>query len=182
MELPFAAVAVHGTMVEVLGTGVLLRGRSGSGKSDLALGLVDRGHRLVADDQVEFVVAGGGLMGSCRPGCAGFIEIGALGVVNLARLLGEQAVQPSAPLELVITLEAVEGRDGAGGDRLGCHWRDWSLLGVAVMELALPAGRGRDLPLLVEMAVRLSRLRQRGYDAAVELEANLATLMKEEGV
>jgi HPr kinase/phosphorylase len=184
MESPLAAVAIHGTMVEVFGLGVLLRGGSGSGKSDLALGLVDRGHRLVADDLVEFGVSNGQLLGSCRAGCCGFIEIRGLGVVNLARLYGEQALQPQAPLGLVLTLETVDDRQLHG--RWNCQRRDWSLLGVGVTELLLPfdlnwdPNRGRDLPLLVETAVRLSRLWQQGYDGAAELEAILATLMGEE--
>lgn len=180
MESSVAAVAIHGTMVEVLGVGVLLCGGSGSGKSDLALGLVDRGHRLVADDLVEFAVADGQLLGSCRAGCGGFIEIRGLGVVNLARLYGEQALQPQAPLGLVLTLETADDRQAQRLGRLDCQRRDWSLLGVGVAELLLPCGRGRDLPLLVETAARLSRLWRQGYDGAAELEAILATLMREE--
>lgn len=165
-------------MVEVFGCGVLLRGRSGSGKSDLGLGLVDRGHRLVADDLVEFAVINGQLTGSCRAGCGGFIGLRGLGVVNLERLYGGRAVVAAAPLALVITL-ADDGRD-ALAERLHCQRRDWSLLGVGVTELVLPCGQGRDLPLLVETAVRLNRLWQQGYDAAAELERSLATLMREE--
>jgi HPr kinase/phosphorylase len=176
-ESPAVSVAVHGTMVEVLGLGVLLRGRSGSGKSDLALGLVDRGHCLVADDLVEFAVNEGQLIGSCRAGCSGFIEIRGLGVVNLVHLYGEQAVRSQAALGLVLSLETVDdGRWNSGG----CQHRDWNLLGVNVMELMLPGNPGRDWPLLVETAVRLQRLRQQGYDAATELEENLASLMREE--
>jgi HPr kinase/phosphorylase len=178
MKSSAAHVAIHGVMVEVFGLGVLLRGRSGSGKSDLALGLVDRGHRLVADDLVEFTVVNGELLGACRAGCAGFIEVRGLGVVNLARLYGEQAVQAQTPLGLVLSLETADDHQRHGG--LNCQRRDWSLLGVGVTELVLPCGRGRDLPLLVETAVRLSRLWQQGYDAAAELEANLATLIREE--
>ncbi len=160
--------------------GVLLRGRSGSGKSDLALGLVDRGHSLVADDQVEFVVVDGRLVGRCRAGCGEFIEIRGLGVVNLARLYGKWAVRQLAPLGLVLTLETADDRDGFSRGHLSPLWGNWNLLGVDVAELTLPHGRGRDLPLLVEMAVRLNHLRQQGYDATVEWEANLATLMREE--
>lgn len=165
-------------MVAVSGCGVLLRGRSGGGKSDLALGLIDRGHRLVADDLVEFTAVNGQLTGSCRAGCAGFIELHGLGIVNLTRLYGGETVAPATPLALVITL-ADDERD-APAERLHCQRRDWSLLGVSVPEVVLPCGRGRDLPLLVETAVRLNRLWQQGYDATAELERSLATLMREE--
>lgn len=177
MDSSAAFIAIHGAMVEVFGLGVLLRGCSGSGKSDLALGLVDRGHRLVADDQVEFTVVDGQLLGACRAGCAGFIEVRGLGVINLARLYGDAAVQAQAPLVLALSLETADDRQYG---RLHCQRRDWSLLGVSVTELVLPCSRGRDLPLLVETAVRLSRLWQQGYDAAAELEANLVALMREE--
>ena len=159
--------------------GVLLRGSSGSGKSDLALGLIDRGHRLVADDMVEFVASDDRLIGSCPIGCAGFIEVHGLGVIDLTRLYNENVVTVSAPLALVISLQTVD--DGScTAERLTGRWSSWSLLGVSVAELVLPCGRGRDLPLLVETAVRVNALRQQGYDAAAELESRLATLMREE--
>ncbi len=171
--------AVHGTLMEVFGTGVLLSGASGSGKSDLALGLVDRGHRLVADDQVEFVVAEGQLLGGCRTGCAGFIEVYGLGVVNLARLYGEQAVCQELPLGLVLSLETADDHRIKLSDRLFCQQRDWTLMGVSVRELLLPCGQGRNLPLLVETAVRLNRLWQQGYNGTAEFEACQIALMRE---
>lgn len=181
MESSRAAVALHGTMVEVFGLGVLLQGRSGSGKSDLALGLVDRGHRLVADDMVEFAASSGRLTGSSRAGCAGFIEVRGLGVFNLKHLYGERAISSDVPLGLVLTLETADDAQlWRNGERLHCQRREWPLLGVSVTELILPSSKVRDLPLLVESAVRLSRLWQQGYDGAAELEASLATLMSEE--
>lgn len=181
LESQGAAVALHGTLVELFGTGVLLRGRSGSGKSELALGLVDRGHRLVADDMVEFTAANGLLNGTSRPGCGGFIEVRGLGIFDLRLLHGEGAVAQSAPLGLVLTLEtADDGGRWRGDGRLHCRRRDWSLLGLSVMEIALPATRHRNLPLLAETALRLSRHWRQGYDGAAELEANLTALMSEE--
>ncbi len=165
---------LHGTLVEVLGMGVLLTGSSGCGKSDLALGLVDRGHRLVADDQVAFRVVNGQLVGSCPPGGAGFIEIHGLGVVNLARLYGEQVLCQALPLGLVLTLKTADDVPRVLGERLYCQQRDWAYLGVSVKEVLLPCGRGRDLPLLVEVAVRLSRHWQQGHDDAAEFEVKLS--------
>lgn len=182
MDSTDTAIAVHGTLVEVFGMGVLLLGSSGSGKSDLALGLVDRGHSLVADDQVELVAAEGQLLGSCRPGCAGFIEVYGLGVVDLARLYGEQALCQQVCLGLVLSLETADDHQPKLYDRLVCQQRDWRLLGVSVRELLLPCGQGRNLPLLVETAVRLNRLWQQGYNGAAEFEACQSALMREEHV
>ena len=169
--------SVHGTLVEVLGMGVLLTGKSGCGKSDLALGLVDRGHRLIADDQVVIQVVNGQLVGSCPPGGAGFIEIYGLGVVNLARLYGEQVLCQALPLGLVLALKTTDDGQWVEGERLYCQQRDWVYLGVSVKELLLPCGQGRDLPLLVEMAVRLSRYwrqGQQGHDDVTELDVKLS--------
>lgn len=165
---------LHGTLVEVLGMGVLLTGSSGCGKSDLALGLVDRGHRLVADDQVAFRVVNGQLVGSSPLGGAGFIEIHGLGVVNLARLYGEQVLCQALPLGLVLALKTADDVPRVLGERLHCQQRDWAYLGVSVKEVLLPCGRGRDLPLLVETAVRLSRHWQQGHDDAAEFEVKLS--------
>lgn len=176
LECAEGVTALHGTLVEVSGVGVLLTGVSGSGKSDLAFGLVDRGHRLVADDLVEFRVANGQLIGSCRPGCAGFIGIHGLGVVNLARIYGEQLLCQAVPLGLVLRLETADERQAAPNDRLYGQQRDWMLLGVSVRELLLPCGRGRDLPLLVELAVRLSCGWLQGCDDVADFEVALSVL------
>lgn len=165
-----------GVMLEVLGQGVLLQGDSGIGKSDLALGLVDRGHRLIADDAVEFVVEKQRLLGRCRAGFEGFLEVHGLGVVSLARLYGAQAVLKQAVLDLVLLLEspAIDNYD-----RLQPVPRSWQMLGVAVPAWSIACAGPRNLVLIVETAVRLNQCRQQGYDAGIDLQSRLACLLKE---
>jgi len=159
-----------GVMLEVLGQGVLLQGESGIGKSDLALGLVARGHRLVADDMVQFERRDGHLHGRACHGCEGFLEVSGLGVVNLRELYGEQVVSGSAPLTLVLALERDMPRDYDG---LQPVVFDWQLLELGVPAWRLPCDNQRDMPLIVETAVRLNQARVQGYDACSDLQSSL---------
>lgn len=163
-----------GVLLDVHGHGVLLQGDSGVGKSDLALGLVARGHRLVADDLVEFQCCGGELHGRCRSGFEGILEISGLGLINLKQLYGEGAVCASVALTLVLTLEPGLSRDYDGLQPVAI---DWCLLDVAVPAWRLPYSNQRDMPLLVETALRLNRARQQGYDACSDLQSRLSSLL-----
>ena len=163
-------------MLEVLGEGVLLQGRSGVGKSDLALALLDRGHKLVADDQVEFVPVDGRLLGRARSGLEGFIEIRGLGIINLVELHGVQVISNHVHLSLVLQLEL---GDVATDDRLLPVELPWQLAGIQAPCWSLPYAQQRNLPLIVETAVRLNRARRQGYDALSHFQTKLATLMKE---
>lgn len=163
-----------GVMLEVHGQGVLLEGRSGVGKSDLALGLVARGHRLVADDMVEFRRHDGRLHGRCRGGFEGFLEVSGLGLIDLKRLFGEQAFCASASLTLVLALEAEMPEDYDGLQPLAF---DWQLSGISVPAWRLPCSSQRDMPLIVETALRLNRARQQGYDAGSDLQSSLTSLL-----
>ncbi len=163
-------------MLQVFGQGVLLQGDSGVGKTDLALELVDRGHRLIADDAVEFVAENDRLLGRCRPGFEGFLEVHGLGVVSLIQLYGHQAVLEQAPLDLVLLLE---NSTDDSYDRLQPVQQPWLMLGVAVLAWSIICSRGRNLALIVETAVRLNQCRQQGYDASIDLRSRLASLLKE---
>jgi len=163
-------------MLEVFGQGLLLEAKSGVGKSDLALALVDRGHCLVADDLVEFSAQGDVLIARCRSGLEGFLEVRGLGVVNLDQLYGKGAIKPRAVVNLVLLLDA--GADDAY-DNLGPRQQQWQLQGVTVPAWHLPYSAQRNMALIVETAVRLNLARQQGYDAGSDLQARLAGLMKQ---
>lgn len=166
-------------MLEVLGQGILLQGESRIGKSDLALGLVDRGHRLVADDLVEFVSQGEVLYARCRCGFEGFLEVSGLGIVNLAKLYGEQAVVSQAPLNLVLSLEKSPSENY---DYLQPVEIDWHALGISVPAWRLPYIEHRNMPLIVETAARLNHALQQGYDASADFHSRLACLLTEGAV
>lgn len=168
-----------GVLLEILGQGILLQGESGVGKSDLALGLVDRGHRLVADDMVEFYLQAEKLYGRCRLGFEGFIEVTDLGLVNLKRIYDQQAVLDHVPLDLVLILE--KGRTDEY-DHLRPVVSEWQLMGVCVPAWCLPCSDHRNLPLIVETAARLNRAQRQGYDASADLQSRLAFLLTEGAV
>lgn len=166
-----------GTLVSVLGCGVLLQGVAGIGKSELALGLVDRGHRLVADDAPEFsVMSSGVVMGSAQKGFSGFIEVRGIGVLNLARIYSAAVTQASVQLDLILKMEYV---DCVGHDRILGRYGVEKICGQEVSWRSLPVSAGRNLPLLVETLVRIQQLSDQGYEAGEDLLAKLNATMRQ---
>ncbi len=163
-------------MLDVLGQGILLQGESRIGKTDLALGLVDRGHQLVADDLVEIFSQNESLHVRSQSGFEGFLEVAGLGIVNLAMLYGDQAVVSQVPLNLVLSLEKGISEHY---DHLQPMAFEWHALGISVPAWRLPCSEQRNMPLIVEMAVRLNRARQQGYDASADFQSRLACLLTE---
>lgn len=160
---------VHGVFMEVLGMGVLLTGDSAIGKSELALDLINRGQRLIADDAPEFAhIAPETLQGSCPPLLRDFLEVRGLGILNIRAMFGESAVRQGKNLNLVVNLRSLDQRELADIDRLTGTLSARSILGVAVPEVTMPVAPGRNLAILVEAAVRHQILRIRGYDAGVD--------------
>jgi HPr kinase/phosphorylase len=160
---------VHGVFMEVLGMGVLLTGDPAIGKSELALDLINRGQRLIADDAPEFAqVAPETLQGSCPPLLQDFLEVRGLGILNIRAMFGESAVRQSKNLNLIVDLRSLDERELAGIDRLSGTLSTRAILGVAVPEVTMPVAPGRNLAILVEAAVRHQILRIRGYDASNE--------------
>jgi HPr kinase/phosphorylase len=163
-------ISVHGVFMEVLGMGVLLTGDPAIGKSELALDLINRGQRLIADDAPEFAhVAPEVLQGSCPPLLQDFLEVRGLGVLNIRAMFGESAVRQSKNLNLIVNLRSLDEKELATIDRLSGTLSARSILGVAVPEVTMPVAPGRNLAILVEAAVRHQILRIRGYDAGVDL-------------
>jgi HPr kinase/phosphorylase len=162
-------ITVHGVFMEVLGMGVLLTGDSAIGKSELALELINRGHRLIADDAPEFAhVAPETLTGSCPPLLRDFLEVRGLGVLNIRAMFGETSVRQSKNLNLIVHLRSLDEQELAGIDRLSGTLSARRILDVAVPEVTMPVAPGRNLAILVEAAVRHQILRIRGYDAGVD--------------
>ena len=169
---------VHGVLVDVLGVGVLLIGKSGIGKSECALDLVLRGHRLVADDVVKvrfkFPAV---LFGQGSDLLHYHMEIRGLGIINIKHLFGVAAIRERKKIDLVI--ELAEWQEGAEYDRLGLEERHYELLGVKLPIQTIPVRPGRNITGIVEVAARNRLLREMGYHGAAEFEARLEQRMAE---
>ena len=157
----------HGVLVEVYGEGVMLLGESGVGKSETAIELVKRGHRLIADDAVEIKKAGNKrLVGSAPELIRHYIELRGIGVVDVRRLFGMAAVKDDADIDMVINLE--QWKDNAMYDRLGLESLYTTILDVQVPTLTVPVKPGRNLAVIVEVAAMNNRNKKMGYNAAME--------------
>ena len=155
---------LHSVLVDVFGLGVLITGESGVGKSECALDLIDRGHRLVADDVVEIKRMADALLGSSPPLTQNHMELRGLGVIDIKDLYGVSALRASKRIELVVNMERW---DGAGDyDRLGLRRQKQRILDVEVPLVRLPVAPGRNNAILVEVAARNQLLLERGHDAA----------------
>jgi HPr kinase/phosphorylase len=158
--------------MDILGLGVLITGESGIGKSECALDLVVRGHRLVADDTVEIRCRGEAvLIGTCPEMTRHHVEIRGLGLVNVTDLFGVSATRSSKRVELVVHLERWE--PGREYERLGLDPTTADILGVSVPLVTMPVAPGRNVAMLVEVAARNQLLRSRGRHAAQLLAARL---------
>jgi len=160
-------LTLHGVFMDVGGSGVLLTGSAGIGKSELALELITLGHQLIADDAPEFIrTAPDTLVGRCPPLLRGFLEVRGLGILNIRALFGDNAVLSEKPLRLIVHLDRQQGVSDANTDRLRGSHRRRQLLDVEITEVVLPVAAGRNLAVLVETAARAHTLRENGYDAA----------------
>lgn len=168
----------HGVLMDILGLGVFITGESGIGKSECALDLVVRGHRLVADDTVEIRCRGEAiLIGTCPEMTRHYVEIRGLGLVNVTDLFGVSATRASKRVELMVRLERWEiGRDY---DRLGIDTETTDILGVAIPVVTMPVAPGRNLAMLIEVAARNQLLRSRGRHAAQLLAGRLARRLEQ---
>lgn len=157
--------SLHGVFLEVLGTGVLIKGNAGVGKSELALELISRGHRLIADDMVELKhVAPQTLEGSCPPLIRDFLEVRGLGILNIRFLFGEMAVKPQKNLKLIVELVHPDEVGEVGLNRLDMVASTEDILDVAIPKVRIPVAAGRNLAVLVEVAVRNHFLKRRGVN------------------
>ena len=162
----------HGVLVEVYGEGILILGDSGVGKSETAIELVKRGHRLIADDAVELrKVSSSKIMGMAPENIRHFIELRGIGIINVARLFGIGAVKNSVEVEMVIELEAWDRTKNY--DRTGLESNTYDILGVKVPSMLIPVMPGRNLAVILETAAINNRQKEMGYNAAKELLTQL---------
>jgi HPr kinase/phosphorylase len=165
-ELAEKAVA-HGVLLEVHGMGVLLTGESSVGKSELALELITRNHRLIADDAPEFSRVGPDTVrGRCPEVLRDFLEVRGLGILNIRAMYGDSAIKLSKDLRLVINLQHLAAEDLQQVDRLRGSYRKCTILDIEIPEVTLPVASGRNLAVLVEAAVRDHILLRKGYNAS----------------
>ena len=158
----------HGVLVEVYGEGILITGDSGVGKSETAIELVKRGHRLIADDAVELRrVSSKQIMGSSPENIRHFIELRGIGIINVARLFGIGAVRSSVQVEIVIELEPWDRTKNY--DRTGLESQTTDILGVQVPNMVIPVMPGRNLAVIIETAAMNNRSKEMGYNSAREL-------------
>lgn len=161
-------ITMHGVLVDIYGEGVLITGESGIGKSETALELIKRGHRLVADDAVEIKkVSANTLVGSCPEIIRYFIELRGIGIINVKQMFGVQSVKDTQGIDLIIKLESWEKEKQY--DRLGLTEEYMEILGNKVVCQTLPVRPGRNLAMICEAAAVNRRQKKMGYNAAQAL-------------
>lgn len=164
---------LHGELLDIFGVGVLLTGNSGIGKSETALELIERGHRIVTDDAVEVKrVAEERLIGEAPEITKYFMEVRGIGIIDLRTMFGVGAVMNSKAIDLVVHLE--EWDESKYYDRLGLQQEYETILGVKLHRTTIPVRPGRNLAVIVEVAARNFRLNRMGYDAVQEVDSRIA--------
>ena len=173
-------VTRHGVLVEIYGQGIFITGDSGIGKSETAIELVKRGHRLVADDAVELKkISSSELVGSAPEVLRHYIELRGIGVINVAKLFGMGAIKESSSIDLIINI--VHWQDGEVYDRLGLESHYTEILGVKVPSITVPVTPGRNMAVIFEVAAMNNRQKQMGYNPAEEFTEQLSRFFQESG-
>ena len=161
-------VTLHGVLVEVYGEGLLIMGDSGVGKSETALELIKRGHRLIADDAVEIRrISRETLIGTAPELIRYYMELRGIGVINARHIFGVGAVKPETDVDLVVNFELWDNEKAY--DRLGLETEYTSILGVNIPSVTIPVRPGRNLAVILELAAMNNRQKKMGYNAAVAL-------------
>lgn len=172
------ATAIHGVLVDVYGVGVLITGKSGVGKSETALELVKRGHRLVADDCVEIVQEEeGSLIGHAPELIEHLLEIRGLGIINVMTLFGAGAVRSHKKITMIANLELWD--EHKQYDRLGLDEEKVKILDTEITKMTVPVRPGRNLAIIIEVAAMNYRLKNMGVNAARQFTAKLANVIEE---
>ncbi|MBI9103913.1 MAG: HPr kinase/phosphorylase [Spirochaetales bacterium] len=169
---------VHGTLVEVYGIGILLRGDSGVGKSETALELIERGHRLIADDAVEVSCVNGNILigKGINQMVAHHMEIRGLGIINITQLFGVGAIRDTKQIQLVVDLEQWDSDKIY--DRIGTDEILIEILGVHLPQVVLPIKPGRNIPIILETAAMNERLKKMGYYSARDFNEGMLQWME----
>jgi HPr kinase/phosphorylase len=178
LETDFSpTVTEFGSMVDILGVGVLIRGQSGIGKSECVLGLIERGHSLVADDVTRITsLEGRELMATAPDLTRNHMEVRGIGIINVASVFGIGSIRIEKRLDLVVTLK--EWQDLESVDRIGLDQEFYEILGMKVPHVTIPVRPGRDIARLIEVAAMDQKLKGLGQNSAVEFNAKLLNLME----
>ncbi len=160
-------VQEHGVLMDINGVGVMICGNSGIGKSEIALELLRRGHRIVADDLVVIKRIGDTVEGSANPLVRDFMELRGVGLVNIVSLCGVESIKLTQQVELIIQLE--EWDENKNYERIGGEAESKEILGVKITQMTIPVSPGRNLAVVVETAASVYRLQKMGYKAIDEL-------------
>lgn len=173
LDEKFAPVmTTHGSLLEVYGVGVLITGPSGVGKSECAIGLIGKGHRLVADDLVFIKVKGEGeLLGYGKEDMGHYLEVRGLGIIDVERLYGISAIRQYQKIDMMIGLEFWDEQKEY--DRLGLGENKINIMGIGLNKLVLPVRPGRDIITLIELAAMNQRLKDMGHNPVEELDKKL---------
>lgn len=163
--------SLHGCMVDYKGIGILIMGKSGSGKSETSIGLLEKGAALVADDVVQITQSGGELSTSAKDFARGYLEMRGIGIINVANLYGLSAIRPEKRLDLVVELKPETDLNKV--DRLGLTQKKYKILDIEVPFVEIPVAPGRDTARLVGVAALDLQLRRLGYDMADEFNKRL---------
>ena len=167
----------HGVLCEIYGEGILIMGESGVGKSEAAIELVKRGHRLVADDAVEIrKISDSTLVGSSPEIIRHFVEVRGIGIIDVKEIFGMGAIKDEQQIDMVIHLEPWE--KGKEYDRLGMVDEYTNIMGINVPSITIPVKIGRNIAVIVEVAAMNNRQKKKGYNAAVELNNRLMKQME----
>ena len=162
----------HGVYIEVYSLGVFITGKTGLGKSELALSLISRGHRLISDDVTLFTRSTpDAVEGSSPQLLTDFLEVRGLGIVNVRAMFGANSLKRSMPLSLIVNMVELDRKNSTEFDRLGNNLKTRSILGLDFPEVTLPVAPGRNLSILVEAAARNHLLHSSGYNAAEDFIA-----------
>src|SRR5438309_3867197 len=177
LEMMFAPRGTEmGSMVDILGVGVLIRGESGIGKSESVLALIERGYSLVADDATRVtLVDGREVMGTSAEITRNHMEVRGIGIINVAAMFGVKCIRQDKRIDLVITLKA--WNEVADMDRLGIEEEYVKILGIDIPHITIPVRPGRDLARLIEVAAFQTKLKSAGYNPAKELNDRLISRM-----
>lgn len=161
------SVTEHGVLMEIFGVGILLTGKSGVGKSETAMELIKRGHRLIADDNVIIKEIANELYGTAPDIIRYFMELRGIGIINVKSMYGSGSVLDEKQIQLIIQLE--NWQQGKEYDRIGDEMSSASYFGIKIPKLTIPVSPGRNLAIIIEVAARNFRLKSMGYDASEEL-------------
>ena len=177
LEMDFAPTTTeHGSMVDIMGIGAMIRGSSGVGKSECVLGLIERGYSLVSDDVTRFrVLDGRELVGTAPDLTRYHMEVRGLGIINVASIFGIGSIRIEKRLDLVVTLQEWDSVEEI--ERVGMERQTYEILGLKVPHVTIPVRPGRDIARLIEVAAMDQKLKGLGQNSAVDFNAKLLNLM-----